>query len=163
MKKLKDTEQSLEKFLSHVEVLEEKLGPILFQLPPRWKFNLQRLSSFLKKLPPDFQFAFELRDPSWLNARAYRMLAEHNAAFCIYQFKGEVSPKEITADLVYVRLHGPESEAYRGSYSKKTLSGWAGALSVWSEKSRDVYCYFDNDEKGYAAQNALALQDMLQK
>jgi uncharacterized protein YecE (DUF72 family) len=68
----------------------------------------------------------------------------------------------VTADFVYIRLHGPGA-GYQGSYSTQTLAGWAGALSSWSRHGHRVYCYFDNDEAGYAAQNALRLQAMLQK
>ena len=70
--------------------------------------------------------------------------------------------REVTAGFAYVRLHGPGG-AYRGSYDTQTLAGWAGAFSTWTAQDRDVYCYFDNDEAGYAAQNAKALQDMLCK
>jgi uncharacterized protein YecE (DUF72 family) len=73
---------------------------------------------------------------------------------------GRLSPTEVTADFVYVRLHGP-GDAYEGNYDEQTLAGWAGALSSWARYGRDVYCYFDNDQKGYAARNAVRLHEML--
>lgn len=79
--------------------------------------------------------------------------------------KGDIfypeSPREITADFVYIRLHGPEA-AYEGKYSKEELTGWAGALSAWQRQGKDVYLYFDNDQGGFAPQNALDLKRMVQ-
>jgi uncharacterized protein YecE (DUF72 family) len=160
MKKLKDAGEGLRKFLDPVGELGEGLGPVLFQLPGNWHFNGERLRAFLDALPKDMRFAFEFRDPSWHNKAAYEALRARNAAFCVYEFDGFLSPRVITADFAYVRLHGPGA-AYRGSYDKKALSGWAGTFSIWSRRGRTVYCFFDNDEKGYAARNALALQELL--
>ena len=160
MKKLKDPEQSLSIFMERITHLGEKLGPILFQLPPRWFFNPERLRLFLAALPENFRYALEFRDPSWINDQTYQALADRGAAFCIYELAGYLSPKQVTADLVYIRLHGP-GDAYQGSYDNRTLAGWAGAISTWAAQGKEVFCYFDNDEAGYAAQNALELQDML--
>jgi uncharacterized protein YecE (DUF72 family) len=160
MKKLKDPEKTLAAFLERVPLLEDRLGPILFQLPPHWHFNGGRLREFLTALPRKYRYALELRDPTWLNQEAYGLLEEHGAAFCIYELAGRVSPREVTADFVYIRLHGPGG-AYQGRYDKQTLAGWAGAISTWTEQGKAVYCYFDNDEAGYAALNALELQEML--
>ena len=87
-------------------------------------------------------------------------MTEMGAALCIFDYEGTLSPKNITADFVYVRLHGPEAP-YRGSYSAAVLSGWAGAISAWVDQGREVFLYFDNDEAGYAVQDALKLQSML--
>jgi uncharacterized protein YecE (DUF72 family) len=160
MKKLKDPEQPLSIFLERISLLEDKLGPILFQLPPCWHFNEERLRNFLLALPRTYRYALELRDPSWLNEKAYRLLTEHGVAFCIYELAGRISPKEVTTDLVYIRLHGPGG-AYQGSYDRQTLSGWAQDIAAWAARGKKVFCYFDNDEAGYAARNALELQEML--
>jgi uncharacterized protein YecE (DUF72 family) len=162
MKKLQDPERSLAPFLDRIVVLGDTLGPILFQLPPRWHFNRERLAAFLKALPGTHRYALELRDQSWINDRALDMLAQHGVAFCLYEFAGYVSPREVTADFVYIRLHGPAGP-YQGKYSLKTLEAWAGAIAAWSRQGREVFCYFDNDEAGYAAQDALTLQDLLRK
>jgi uncharacterized protein YecE (DUF72 family) len=162
MKKLKDPQEPLSFLLLRIETLGDKLGPILFQLPPRWRFNPTRFSSFLNALPGGKRYAFEFRDHSWLNDQAYEAMQEHGVAFCIYDLAGFTSPKEVTADFVYTRLHGP-GEAYQGQYSTRTLSDWAGAFSTWSAQGKDIYCYFDNDEAGYAAQDAMRLQEMLSK
>jgi len=87
-------------------------------------------------------------------------LARHRAAFCIYELGGRHSPEEVTADFVYVRLHGPAGP-YRGLYDAGTLARWAGKFRAWAAQGRRVHCYFDNDQEGFAARNALQLQEML--
>jgi uncharacterized protein YecE (DUF72 family) len=160
MKKLNDPEESLDRFLGRVEALGSALGPVLFQLPPRWHCNADRLASFLGQLPGGHRYAFEFRDPSWHVEEILAVLREACAAFCIYDLAGELSPKEVTADFVYVRLHGPEGP-YQGSYDARALAGWAGAISAWRDQGLDVYCYFDNDEAGHAPRNAARLAEML--
>lgn len=162
MKKLNDPAPSVATFFERICVLKNKLGPILFQLPPRWHCNPQRLAAFLDQLSSNFRYVFEFRDHSWHNARIYHLLSEHKAAFCIFDLDGFLSPKEITTDLIYVRLHGPDGP-YQGSYSKNVLSAWANAFAHWSVQGYTVYCYFDNDQNGYAARNALTLQSLLRQ
>jgi len=160
MKKLREAEEPVSTFMQRMEALGGKLGPILFQLPPRWKLDLERLRSFLAVLPGGRKYAFEFRDASWFHEEVYGLLDRHNIALCIYNLEGRLSPKKITADFVYVRLHGP-GQAYRGKYDAKTLAGWAHAFSAWCGKGLDIYCYFDNDQGGYAAANAIELRGML--
>jgi uncharacterized protein YecE (DUF72 family) len=162
MKKLKDPKKSAPKFLNRVDALANRLGPILFQLPPRWKFNLERLRDFLEALPKKYRCAFEFRDPSWFREETLRALSARGAAFCIYELAGRISPKEVTADFIYIRLHGPKGP-YQGQYDSQTLAGWAGAFLAWAQEGREIFCYFDNDEAGYAAQDALRLQDRIEK
>ncbi len=161
MKKLKDPKEGLTNFFNNVGSLKNKLGPILFQLPPRWHLNLGRLESFLDQLPKKQRCAFEFRDHSWFDENVYRTLAKHNASFCIYELAGQKSPEEVTADYVYVRLHGPESNAYEGKYSIKRLKTWAGKFKKWMQQGKDIYCYFDNDQKGFAVENALKLKQII--
>jgi len=161
MKKLKDPREPVERFLKPIESLREHLGPVLFQLPPHWGCNTERLEAFLEVLPGEFRYVFEFRDPSWFNPSIYELLRSHKAAFCIYDLEGRLSPKEITADFVYVRLHGPQEQAYRGRYSRSALAGWAGAFATWRRQGKEIFCYFDNDEAGYAPKDALKLQGMV--
>ncbi len=162
MKKLKDSEESVSIFLDRISMLEDKLGPILFQLPPHWRFNAKRLGNFLRNLSNEFRYVFEFRDKSWLNEHTYDLLSRYDAAFCIYDLDGFLSQKKITTEFVYVRLHGPDGP-YQGSYDNRTLAGWAGTFSTWSTQGHAIFCYFDNDQAGYAAQNAGRLQSMLQE
>ncbi len=161
MKKLSDPRESITRFFDTVEELGEKLGPILFQLPPRWHLNLPRLKSFLEALPKQHRYAFEFRDESWFGAGTNAVLEEHSAAFCIYDFAGRHAPEVVTSNVVYVRLHGP-GEAYRGHYSRAVLGKWARKCRAWAQAGKDVYCYFDNDEKGHAAKDALTLKKLVE-
>ena len=163
MKKLKDPQQSLERFLHAITFLEDKLGPILFQLPPMWKLDFERLKSFIEALPPYYRYTFEFRHPDWYNERVYALLQEHNMAFCNYELARHMSPIQVTADFVYVRLHGPEEGKYQGSYSEESLRWWAQQVRNWKAMGKDVYIYFDNDQLGYAGFNARTLNEMLRE
>jgi uncharacterized protein YecE (DUF72 family) len=161
MKKLKDPKEPLARLYEVVDALEDAAGPVLFQLPPRWRCDPERLASFLDALPDNHRTAFEFRDPSWFDGRINRLLADAGVAFCIWDLAGEQSPREVTADLVYLRLHGSGSESYTGRYDRQTLAGWAGACHAWAESGRDVWCFFDNDQSGYAPKNAMELREMV--
>ncbi len=160
MRKLREPRASTAAFLRRIRVLGERCGPVLFQLPPRWRCAPERLRRFLEALPRTHRYAFEFRDRSWHRAEVYRLLERHHAAFCIYDLAGFTSPRAITTDFAYVRLHGPDGP-YRGSYGDRALDDWARVLSDWHDAGLDCYCYFDNDEQGYAPMNALALQGRL--
>jgi uncharacterized protein YecE (DUF72 family) len=160
MKKLADPRAGLRRFLPLAERLAPKLGPILFQLPPHWSCNLDRLRLFLEALPTTHDYAFELRDPSWLVPAVYQLLSRHNAALCIYHLAGFQSPLELTADFTYLRLHGPEGK-YAGDYTPATLRAWARRIATWRRSLRHVFVYFDNDQRGFAAKNALMLKSLM--
>jgi len=156
-KKLRDPRQTLPPLLERISLLGGKLGPILFQLPPCWRRNVDRLAEFLDALGTDFRHAFEFRDRSWFDDDILALLEDHRAAFCIYDLAGYCAPPFVTGDFVYVRLHGPDAP-YRGCYTDSGLAQWHRAIANWQAGGHDVYCYFDNDEAGYAPNNALALQ-----
>lgn len=160
-KKLKDPENALDNILPRAEHLGRKLGPVLFQLPPQWKVNLERLEKLLESLPRDRRYAFEFRELSWIAPEVNRLLERFNAAFCIYELAGYHSPCDITADFCYVRLHGPGAGKYQGSYDRRRLRAWARRIEDWGKKLKAVYIYFDNDQAGYAAHNALTLREMV--
>lgn len=162
VKRLRSPKRPLRRLLGRLEGLGKHLGPILFQLPPHWKVNLKRLEEFLKALPKGHRYAFEFRDPSWINDEVVSLLKRYRAAFCIYEFDDYLSPCFVTANFVYIRLHGPSS-AYSGNYSRKELQKWARFIRKEAGAGKDVYCYFDNDEAGYAAENALTLSKILKK
>ncbi|MCU1254321.1 MAG: hypothetical protein JWM83_620, partial [Candidatus Angelobacter sp.] len=104
---------------------------------------------------------FEFRELSWVTPQVNRLLERYNAAFCIYELAGYHSPFDITADFAYVRLHGPGAGKYQGSYSKTQLREWTRRIDEWSAKLKAIYIYFDNDQAGYAPQNALELKQMV--
>jgi len=157
MKKLNNAEDGLNRFLDAIDVLEPKLGPILFQLPPNWELNLDRLAAFLALIPRHRRCAFEFRNPTWNTPPTYELLAEHNTAYCVFDLAGYLSPLQVTSDFSYIRLHGPGGK-YQGSYTDAALEKWALKIIDWSRKLAAVDVYFDNDDSGYAPQNALRLK-----
>lgn len=159
MKKLKDAGQGLARFLDAIETFGAKLGPILFQLPPNWELNLERLATFLDLLPKVHRYAFEFRNASWSVPAVYDLLRRHNAAYCAFHLAGEQSPILTTADFAYVRLHGPGGK-YQGSYSDRDLREWSNRIGAWRGDLKAVYVYFDNDEAGYATADALRLKNL---
>lgn len=161
MKKLKDPALALDRYFDGVAPLGDKLGPIVFQLPPFWECNLDRLREFLIALPDGHRYAFEFRNPTWHSPDVYALLERHNAAFCPFDIAGFQSPILTTADFAYVRLHGPGPGKYQGSYPDETLAKWERYVENWRETLRAVYIYFDNDMSGFAVRDALALRKRL--
>jgi uncharacterized protein YecE (DUF72 family) len=159
--KLTRPREPLDRLFNSILGLKEKLGPILFQLPPKWKVNIERFKEFLEALPAGFRYVFEFRNETWYNEEIYKLLQKHNCAFCIYELAGHKSPVKITADFVYVRLHGPTENKYQGSYSKVALRKWAAFCLEWQAAKKDVFIYFDNDQEGYAAFNAVMLKELV--
>lgn len=159
MKKLREPGPGIAALEEALRALKGKRGPVLFQLPPRWRCDPERLRDFLESWPRSIPAAFELRDPDWHNGAILGLLREYRVAYCIYDLGGFASPLHVTADFVYVRLHGPGAP-YCGCYGHEQLSRWAERVRAWSE-TMSVYVYFDNDEAGYAVRNALALKELL--
>lgn len=159
-KKLTDPERSTEKFFDRILPLGDKLGPILFQLPPRWHKDRDRLASFLEILPPGNRYVFEFRDPTWFDPGILELLEDARAACCVYDMGGELSPIHSTSDFIYVRLHGP-GEKYRGNYTSELLEEWVERIERWAEEGKEIFCYFNNDFEARAPQNALLLLEKL--
>ncbi len=153
LKRLADPEEPLKTFLDRARVLGSRLGPVLFQLPPRWKVNPERLGRLLRLLPARRRFVFEFRDPSWFNDEVRELLTRRGVAFCIYHMVGQRCPTWVTAPFVYLRFHG-SSGAYGGSYPPRSLARWAQRAREWIREGRDVYAYFNNDTGGQAVRNA---------
>ena len=151
-KKLKNCEAELQELFRRLETFGRHLGPVLFQLPPRWRCNLRRLDGFLGALPSDRRIAFEFRDPSWHNEDVYALLEDRSMAFCIFDSGDFTAPIVDRGDLVYVRLHGPVA-AYTGSYRAPRLRNWVDRSKAWNRRHKEVFLFFDNDERGYAVKN----------
>ncbi|MDY6941511.1 MAG: DUF72 domain-containing protein [Pseudomonadota bacterium] len=160
MKRLKDPQQTLPPFLERLALFDGFLGPILFQLPRGLAPDVPRLRRFLSALGRDYRYAFEFRDERWWTNEIFDLLADYQAGFCLFELAGQQPPKAVTTDLVYVRLHGP-GDAYQGCYSPGRLRQWAERLQKWRTEGHATYCFFDNDEQGFAVQNALELQRLL--
>jgi uncharacterized protein YecE (DUF72 family) len=150
IKRLKDIDDySIDLLESRLSVLGNKLGPVLFQLPPQMKVDRERLATFLKRLDRRHRYAFEFRDPGWYEAPILDLLREHDVALCLSDHVHAPAPWVATAGHVYVRGHG-SSGRYRGHYDEATLQNWARDISRWHGEGRQVYAYFDNDEEGAA-------------
>lgn len=161
MKKLKDPKPSSEKFFAVADRLGKKLGPILFQLPPRWKVNVERFAEFLESLPKGHKYVFEFRDETWFVPEIYALMRRHKAAFCIHDFSDMKVPHEITAPFTYIRFHGPTVAKYFGSYSTAELRAWAERIADWSRQLSAAYIYFNNDPGGEAVKNAIELKRLV--
>ena len=161
MKKLRDPEQPLENVLSRARLLGPHLGPVLYQLPPGWHVNLDRLRNFLTLLPAGITHVLEFRDPTWYAEAVRVALAEYGVSFCIHDLRGEPSPDWVTGAAVYVRFHGPTAWAYAGRYSADQMRTWAERIDGWRRAGHDVYAYFNNDDAGHAVTNARELRDLL--
>ena len=161
MKKLQAPEEPLERILGRARRLGDHLGPVLYQLPPRWKCNLERLRAFLAVLPRDLLHVLEFREPSWCNEQVEELLREARISYCIHDMGGSRWPLWATGPIVYVRFHGPAEQKYHGKYTPKHLRGWADRIEEFRRSGRDVFVYFNNDPGGHAVRNALQLKGML--
>ena len=160
-RRLHDCGGQLALFLERIAALGDKGGPVLFQLPPRWHLDLGRLDGFLALLPEGRRFAMEFRDPSWHCQAVYDRLRGRNVAFCPFELAELTAPRVVTADFVYVRLHGRRAR-YRGAYDDPALKDWAGWLAGNLARGRDVHVYFDNtDEADHAVRDAERLSRLL--
>ena len=160
-KKLKDPAEPVQNLYEAVEPLGDALGPILFQCPPNWHQNLERLHNFLDVLDDGYRHVFEFRDPTWLNDGTTDALAAHDAAFCVYDYGDQATLRTVTTDWAYVRLHGA-GEPYRGRYTDAALDDWAETIAGWQAEGRDVYVYFNNTAgAGHAPHDARRLRDRL--
>jgi uncharacterized protein YecE (DUF72 family) len=161
LKRLTDLEGSLERFYERIEPLvsSPKLGPVLWQLPPNFKRDDERLAAALGLLPPG-RHCFEFREPSWYSADVYALLREHGVALVLpdspkYPFRA----LELTADWTFVRFHHG-SRGRNGNYSERELEEWARRIEDWRAEV-DVYAYFNNDWDGFAVKNGLRLRQLL--
>ena len=194
MRRLREVEAPLANFFaSGIFNLREKLGPILWQFPPNFRYDAERLDRFFALLPRDtgealalarrrdprmhgssrlaidhvrgLRHAIEIRHESFLDESVVALLRRHGVALVVADTAGKWPYREdVTSDFVYLRLHG-DKEIYRSGYGDAALRRWAGRIRAWSRgrepddaqristarpparRSRDVYCYFDNDVK----------------
>jgi uncharacterized protein YecE (DUF72 family) len=174
MKKLKDVDTAMANFFaSGIFNLREKLGPFLWQLPPRMRYDPERMARFLDLLPPDttaalrlarrraawmkgrtrlaidderpLRHAMEIRDESFLVPEFFAQLRARNVALVVAETAGKwPMTEQITADFMYLRLHG-DKKIYVSGYGDRALERWAGRIREWG-RDREVYCYFDNTD-----------------
>ncbi len=159
-KRLENHAEPLDRLYGVTAGLGEKLGVILFQLPPNLAFDEKVLRNFCKSLDPRIRHALEIRHSSWINGRAFRILREFNIALCTADTAGRYpSCEEMTADFAYIRLHGSR-KLYASKYSEKELRTWAEKVNAWE---KDIFIYFDNDFEGHAVDNAKRLKEIIEE
>ncbi len=160
MKKLNVPRQSVTAFCRLVAGLGEHLGPILWQLPPNFHRNTERLERFLKQLPPGFRHAFEFRHPSWLAPEVFDLLRQFTAAQVSVSSLRMPMDLTVTADFIYLRFHGLEGGAAH-DYTREELKPWADHCRGALRQGRTVYAYFNNDWNARAPANARELIRMV--
>lgn len=156
-KRLSDrSRNSLTLIEERLKILGAKAGPVLFHLPARFEVDPERLRSFLKLLSKRRRYAFEFRHASWYDDEIYALLRRHDVSLCISDHRDTPAPWKVTASHVYVRGHGPGG-AYKGHYSDSALRALARRIATWRREGRDIYVYFDNDQKSAAPADARRL------
>lgn len=156
--------RDLKLFLSVLAPLREegKLGPLLFQLPPKPAAVFKGFKEFLESLPEGYDFAVEFRHPTWLMDESFRILSENNAAYCIVDEPLLPALLKVTGEFSYVRFHGRGNRPwYYYDYRVKELEEWKGKLEALSSKAKKVYVYFNNHFRGYAVKNALQMMQIV--
>ena len=162
MKKLKDPEEPLRRLFSRMAPLTNHLGPVLYQLPPGWKLDYDRLEHFLQVLPRGFRHVLEFRDPSWYENGVLTLLDRYGVALCLHDMRGSATGRERIGPFVYVRFHGATGH-YGGGYSDQRLREWSDWLRPYSRRGIEIYAYFNNDVGGHAPRNALTLRRMMEE
>ncbi|OGP91664.1 MAG: hypothetical protein A2156_15295 [Deltaproteobacteria bacterium RBG_16_48_10] len=164
IKRLKECREPLSLLMEHASPLKEKLGAVLWQLPPRFRFQKERLEEFcvlLSTLPrsKSLRHAFEFRDESWFCREAIQILEEFKFALCVAHGSGLPYLETVTSEFIYLRLHGGET-LYGSNYSDQELREWAVKIQGWEKGGKTVFVYFNNDAYGFAIKNALTLKKL---
>jgi uncharacterized protein YecE (DUF72 family) len=161
-----DVKERAEFILTTTQVLGSKLGAIVIQLPPSFKPDYEKVDAFLTYFtktaralehPPDI--AIEFRHKEWFTDETYKLLRSHNVALVSAQSSRYPESRELTADFLYLRLHGPE-QLFASPYSTEQLTDWAKYIKK-AGKGKRTYVYFNNDIGGHALRNARELQELV--
>lgn len=159
LKRLRDPEEPVERFMDRARALGSKLGPILIQLPPRFGADLERLDATLRLFPPSVRVAVEFRDESWFVNGVRELLERRGVALCLADSPRRQQPAWRTADWGFVRFHEGHG-AQRPGYERDALRRWVERIAgMWTQRD-DVYVYFNNDHKGYAIRDAATFAEL---
>jgi uncharacterized protein YecE (DUF72 family) len=160
VRRFKGTKTLIRDFGMVADILGERMGCLLFQLPPSYRYTRARLNAIVSQLDPARRNVVEFRHASWWNEEVYRAFREAGIIFCCCS--GPRLPDELirTADEVYVRLHGPK-RWYRHDYSKSELATWSDRIKASGAKR--AWIYFNNDNDAHAPKNAKTLRTMLRR
>jgi uncharacterized protein YecE (DUF72 family) len=153
-RKLRDCAEVVERFSEALKTLGQKLGPVLFQLPPFLKNDHALLKEFLAILPAGLKGAFEFRHDSWFNDETFATLKAKNLALCIADTETLTTPVVVAADYGYFRLRNP-------AYTKADIKRWARVIDEQRKNLKDIYAYFKHEESGVGPKFARQLLDEL--
>ena len=154
--RLRDVDEPLRYFCDTARTLGDKLGPVLFQLPPNFRKAADRLADLLAQIPPGLRVAFEFRHASWFDEEVYGMLRARNAALCIAETEDGATPSVATADWGYLRLRGVE-------YADDDLARWLATIRRIGAGWRDAFVFFKHEEAGTGPALARRLVALLER
>jgi uncharacterized protein YecE (DUF72 family) len=161
VKRLLITAESLDLFFKGALRLKKKLKVVLWQLPPTFKINTERLTNFLRLLRDyPVRNTFEFRHESWITSEVIDICREHNTGLCLADWPVFIDNLPVTSDFVYIRRHG-EGGGYDTCYSKAALKKDAKRIKGYLKDGKDVFIYFNNDAYGCAPKNAKELMDII--
>lgn len=162
-----DVRMKIDYVLESTQVLGAKLGAIVIQLPASFRYDLTKLETFLQFFRQQvdtrayrFDVAIEFRNKYWLVKETYAVLRKYNVALVAGQSSRYPLAREVTADIAYVRMHGPD-KLFASKYTHEQLAEWAEYIRQISDRVKRIYVYFNNDFYGYAIDNAKELASML--
>jgi uncharacterized protein YecE (DUF72 family) len=162
MKKLKEPAEPLARLFGRMRGLGSHLGPVLYQLPPGFRADIERLRAFVALLPRGMRHTIEFRDPSWYTPEIGDLLNRSGIALCLHDMPGSATGHQRIGPFVYVRFHGSGAR-YGGGYSRERLGEWADWLQQQRRSGAPVYAYFNNDIGGHAPRDAMTLRSILEK
>lgn len=160
MKKLKDPEEPVARTFENARHLGRHLGPVLYQLPPRWGPDLERFERFLGALPGRRMHTVEFRDPAWYGDAVFELLRRYGVALCLHDMHGSATGRWTIGPFVYVRFHFG-TQKYGGRYDDARLDEWASWLAEQASAGQPVFAYFNNDTGGHAPRDAVRLREMI--
>lgn len=162
-----DVKEKVTYILNTTQVLKEKLGAILIQLPASFRADTQKLATFLeyfcqqvRSYEQHFDIAIEFRNKYWLNEATFSILKKYNIALVDSQSSRWPEAKQVTADIAYIRMHGPK-RLFASKYSQGQLEAYAKYIRGLKKSVTRIYVYFNNDFHGYAIDNARGLRQLL--
>lgn len=160
MKKLTNLDGALKKYFGRLTPLKQKLGVILWQLPPFLKFDLGRLETFFKLLPQSCEHAVEFRHPSWMEPATFDLLRKFRIAHVSVSSQRMPVNLTVTSQITYIRFHGLNGGAAH-DYTRSELEPWADHIQEQAKCGRKVFAYFNNDANERAPANAKLLMQMI--
>ncbi len=155
MKRLREPDEPLARLFDRARPLGRSLGPVLYQLPPAWARDRDRLATFLRALPRRRQHVIEFRDPRWYTPDVFALLEQHRVSLCLHDMEGSATARHIVGPLAYVRFHGVPK--YAGRYRTPVLEDWADWMTGQLAAGRPVFAYFNNTIAGQATRDAARL------